>query len=166
LCEAASSAAVDAGVADVAGQQRARAPRHLAGDAERRPIDLLEILLPADDLQLRAVRVVREGLDDVGARVHEIPMQRLDEVGMLEHDLRHIRPGLEISASLELEQVTFRADDRTGLEPFEQPGGLPRALRFRRRLARHARTIYHRRLTRATATQASRAWVPRSPAQT
>jgi len=76
--------------------------------------------------------------------VHEIPMQRLDEVGTLEDDLRHVGAGLEISASLELEQVALRADDRPRREPFEQPGRLARGLRFRRCLARHVRTIYHK----------------------
>src|SRR5256885_167423 len=59
--------AVDARVADVAGQQGARAARHLAGDGQRGPVDPRQVLFAADDLQLGPVGVVRERLDDVGA---------------------------------------------------------------------------------------------------
>src|SRR2546429_4987897 len=78
---------------------------------------------------------------------------------MLEDDLGHEGAGLQIPAALELEEVALRADDRPGREPFEQPGRFPRGLRLRRRLARHARTIYHNRLTRAMCVRrAARAW--------
>ena len=85
----------DVRVADVAGEQGARVVRDLLRDRERAAVHLLEQVLLVDDLQLLAVGVVRERLDDVGARVHELAVQLGDELRVLEHDLRHERARLQ-----------------------------------------------------------------------
>src|SRR5207237_175567 len=123
-----------------------------------------EILLASHDLELGAMRIVGERLDDVGAGVHEVAVEALDEVGMLEDDLRDEGAGLQISAALELEQVALGADDGPGGEPFEQSGGGSRLLR-RRRLGRHDGTIYHKRRSGCAASQPSAACVVRAPRQ-
>ena len=48
------------------------------------------------------------------------------ELGVLEHDLRHERPCLEISPALELEEIALRADDGPLGESFEQSGFMRR----------------------------------------
>ena len=77
-------------------------------------------LLAADHPELLAMRVVRERLDDVGARVDEVAMQLAHDFGMLEHDLGHEGAGLQIAAALELEHIALGADHRSLVEPFEQ----------------------------------------------
>ena len=64
--------------------------------------------------------VVGEGLDDVGTRVHELPVQLGDLLGMLDHHLRYEAPGLQVSASLELKQIALRTDDRAVLQALKQ----------------------------------------------
>ncbi len=83
---------------------------------ERLAVERLEQVLLADDLQLLAVAVVGERLDDVGSRPRELDVQLADDVGVLEHDLGHEAAGLEIPPPLELEEVALGADDRAGLE--------------------------------------------------
>ena len=39
---------------------------------------------------------------------------------MLQHHLRSVSPGLEVPASLELEEVPLGADDRTSFEPVQE----------------------------------------------
>ena len=67
------------------------------------------------------MRVVRERLDDVGARVHELAVQLRDELGMIEHDLGDERAGLEVAPPLELEEVALGADHRPRLQALQQP---------------------------------------------
>ncbi len=111
---------VDAGVADVAGDQRAMLLGDFFGDFERLPVDLLEILLPSDDAQLLAMRIVGERLDDVRAGMDELAMKLGDQVRMLKHDFRHEGPGLQVATPLELEQIALGADHRPGGKPFEE----------------------------------------------
>ena len=107
-------------VADVAGKQRAGLVGHLPRDRERLPVHRLEQVLLADRLQLLAVRVVRERLDDVGSRVDELPMKLRDELGVLEDDLGDERPGLQVAPPLELEEVALGTDDGALVEPLQQ----------------------------------------------
>ena len=65
---------------------------------------------------------IRAVLFDVGGPLDtEVEHARSlgDELGMLEHDLGHERPRLEVAAPLELEEVTLGADHRASPEPFE-----------------------------------------------
>src|SRR5260221_2001073 len=64
--------------------------------------------------------VVGERLDDVGAGMDELAMQLGDQLGGLEHDLGHVRAGLQVAAAFELEQVAFGADDRSLGQSLEQ----------------------------------------------
>ena len=66
------------------------------------------------------MRVIGEGLDDVRAGMNEVAMELDDDLGMLEHDLGHESSCLEIAAPLELEDVAFGADHRTGFEALQQ----------------------------------------------
>ena len=93
----------------------------IAGDLQRLAVDRLEVVLAADQRQLLAVGVVRERLDDVGTSVDELPVQLGDERRLLEDDLRHERPRLQVAAPLELEEVPLGADDGPLAEAFEQP---------------------------------------------
>jgi hypothetical protein len=52
--------------------------------------------------------------------VDELPMELGDEVWMLQHDFRSVRPGLEVAASLELEEVSLGTDDLTSFEPIQE----------------------------------------------
>ena len=110
VCDSASSV-IDVRVADVAGEEHAALGCDLLRDRERLPVELLEEMLLADDPHLLAVRVVRERLHDVGARVHEVAVQLRDDLGMIEHDLGNERARLHIAAPLELEEVALGADD-------------------------------------------------------
>ncbi len=129
---------VDAGVADVAGQQGAGRARDLLRDRQRRPVDPREVFLAPDDLELGAVRVVGEGLDDIRARVDEIAMQAFDQLRVLENDLGDVGAGLQVAAALELEQIAFGADDRAGGQPLQESEGFSRYL-LGRVLSRHDR---------------------------
>ena len=100
-----------------------RAPlsrRDLLRDRERCPVHRLEQVLLADQPQLLPVRVVRERLDDIRARVDELAVELGDELRMLQDDLGHVRAGLEVPAPLELEEVSLGADHRAGLELFRK----------------------------------------------
>jgi hypothetical protein len=112
---------VDAGVADVAGEEGARAAGDLLGDAQGGAIDLRQVSFAADHPELGAMGVVGEGLDHVRSGVDELAVERFDEVRPLEDDFGHIGAGLEIAAPLELEEVPFGADHRALGEPLEQP---------------------------------------------
>ena len=112
---------VDARVADVPREQGAGLARDLLREAERRAVDPLEVALPVDHPHLGAMRVVGERLDDVRARVHEVPVEALHQVRMLEDHLRHERAGLEIAAALELEEIPLGADHGPLGEPLHQP---------------------------------------------
>jgi hypothetical protein len=52
--------------------------------------------------------------------VDELAVELGDLLGVLEHDLGHERPGLEIPSTLQLEQVSFGADDRALGESLEE----------------------------------------------
>src|SRR5262249_13982097 len=90
----------DARVADVAGEEGPGFPGHLLRDPEGRAVDRLEILLPADDPELRPVGIVREGLDHIRAGVDEVTVELLNQAGSLEDHLRHERAGLKIPTAL------------------------------------------------------------------
>jgi hypothetical protein len=113
---------VDVGVADVAGEQRAGLLRNRLREIECSPVDRLEVLLAADYAELLAMRVIRERLDDVRSRVNEVAVELRDRLRMFEHDLRHERPGLQIAAALELEDIAFGANDGAGVEALQQRG--------------------------------------------
>ena len=71
------------------------------------------------------MRVVREGLDDVRAGVHELAMQLGDLLGVLEDDLGDEAAGLHVAPALELEQVALRADHGPVVESLEQLQSCP-----------------------------------------
>ena len=101
-------------------EHRARLIGDSLGDLPRAAIDRLEIAFAADHPEFLSMRVVGERLDDVGARMHEVAMELSHDLGMLEHDLRHESPGLEIASPLELEDVALGADHGTVLEALQQ----------------------------------------------
>jgi hypothetical protein len=111
---------VDAGVAQVAGEQRAGVVCDSFRDVQRLPVDPLEVVLAPDDLHLLAMRVVGERLHDIGSGMHEIAMQHLDEFRMLEHDFRDESASLQIAAPLELEQIAFGAYHGSGVQALHQ----------------------------------------------
>ncbi len=112
---------IDVGVADVPGEEHVALGCDLLRDRERLPVELLEQMLLSDDPHLLAVRVVRERLHDVGARVHEVAVQLRDDLGMVEHDLGDERAGLQIAAPLELEKIALGTDHRALVEPLQEP---------------------------------------------
>ena len=112
----------DVRVREVAGEERARLVCDLARQLERTAVQRLEQMLLADDPHLLAVAVVREGLNDVGARVHELAVQLRDDLRMVEDDLGDEGAGLEVAAALALEEVALGADHGSRLETLEQPG--------------------------------------------
>jgi hypothetical protein len=61
--------------------------------------------------------VVGERLDGVRAGVHELSVQGGDLGGMIEHGLGNERPGLEVAATLQLEEIALSTDHRSGGEP-------------------------------------------------
>ena len=114
------------GVTDVARNQRGLArglPGDRLGDLERLAVERLEQVFLADQPELLAVAVIGERLDDVGARVDEIAVRLGNDLRMLEHDLGHEGPGLQVAPALELEEVALGADHRAGFEPLHQPSG-------------------------------------------
>ena len=66
------------------------------------------------------VAVVGEGLDHVGARVHELAVQLLDDLGVVQDDLGDERPRLEVPAPLALEEVALGADHGAALKHCRQ----------------------------------------------
>ena len=92
---------------------------------ERLAVERLEQVLLADHLQLLAVPVVGERLDDVGSRPHELDVQLAHDVRVLEHDLGDEAARLEIAPPLELEQVALGADDRAGSSRSSSPARPP-----------------------------------------
>ena len=54
--------------------------------------------------------------------MNELAVELRHELGVLEHDLRHERPCLEIPPALELEEIALRTDDGSLRESFEQSG--------------------------------------------
>jgi len=106
--------------ADVAREKRAGVVGDPFRDRERSAVHVLEEMLLVDHPELLAVGVVRERLDDVGPRVHELAVQQGDELRVLEDDLRNEGARLQIAAALELDEVALGADHRSLLEPLEQ----------------------------------------------
>ncbi len=86
--------------------------RHAAGDRQGVPLQGFEPIFLADEAQFFAVAVVRERLDDVAAGAHELPVQLRHHVGVVQHHFGHVRAGLQVAPSFELEQVALRAQDR------------------------------------------------------
>jgi hypothetical protein len=64
--------------------------------------------------------VVGEGLDHVRSGVHELAVQLGDDVRVLEHDLGHVRPRLQVAPALELEQVSLGAEHGPLREPLHE----------------------------------------------
>src|SRR4029079_16575573 len=112
----------DVRVADVAGEERAGLVRDLLREHERISVQLLEEPFLADDTHLLAVRVVGERLDDIGARMHELPMEVGHLLRVVEDGLGDERAGLDEPAPLELEEIALRADDLSLLEALEKSG--------------------------------------------
>jgi hypothetical protein len=53
--------------------------------------------------------------------MHEFSVQSGYHIGLLEHHLWYERPGLQVPAPLELEQIALGADHWSGGEPIEKP---------------------------------------------
>ena len=113
---------IDVRVADVAGKERATLLGDLLGEHERLAVQPREHLLLADQAELDAVGVVREGLNDVGARVDELAVELRHELRVIQHDLGHVGAGLEVAAPLQLEEVALGADHGAVRKPLEQTG--------------------------------------------
>ena len=111
---------VGVGVGEITREQGAALVRHLLRDLQRLAIERLEDVLLADDLELLAVAVIGERLDHVGAGAHELAVELAHRLGRVEHDLRHVRPGLEVAAPLQLEQIALGADHRPLGQPLQQ----------------------------------------------
>ena len=58
--------------------------------------------------------IVGKCFDNVRTRMDEVAMQLRHGLRMLEHDFRHECASLQVTAPLELEDIAFRADHRTG----------------------------------------------------
>src|SRR5271169_6949275 len=112
---------IDVGVADIAGHQGVALGADLLGDTQRLPVHRLEVTLAADHRQLLAVGVVSEGLNHVRSGMHVFPVQPGYHIGLLEDHLGYERPGLQVAAALELEQISLGADHRSGGQPIEKP---------------------------------------------
>ncbi len=97
----------------------------LLGDLQRAAVHRFQIAFATDQRQLLAVGVVGERLDDVGAGMYELSVQLGDEGRLLEHDLGHECACLQVSTTLELEQVPFGADHRPGCQSIEKFAHLP-----------------------------------------
>src|SRR5205823_7610247 len=108
------------GIADVARKEGTAVGGHLPGDGQGLAVQRLQEMLFADDAQLLAVGVVGEGLDDVGARVHEVAVDLPHHLGMLEHDLGYESAGLQVPALLAREEIAFRANDGAACESLEK----------------------------------------------
>jgi hypothetical protein len=110
----------DIRIADVAGQQGAALPGDLLCNFQRVAVERLQQVFLSDHAHLFPMGVIGEGLDDIGARVHELTMKFVYLFRMLEDNLRNVRPGLDVAPALELEQVSLRADDRTFAQALQQ----------------------------------------------
>src|ERR1700684_3261494 len=111
---------VDVGVADIAGHQGVVLGADLLGDTQRLPVQWLEVALAADYRQLLAVGVVGECLNHVRSGMYVFPVQPGHHVGLLEHHLWHERPGLQVAAPLELEQIPLGANHWPGGKAIEK----------------------------------------------
>ena len=111
---------VGVGVGEIAREQGAALVRHLLRDLQRLAVERLEDVLLADDLELLAMAVIGERLDHVGAGAHELAVELAHRLGGVEHDLRHVRPRLEVAAPLQLEQIALGADHRPLGQPLQQ----------------------------------------------
>ncbi len=100
------------GVTDVSRDQRTGLARDPGGDLERRAVEQLDVPFAADRAELLAMAVVGERLDDVRSGGDELSMEGDDRLGSVEHDLGHERAGLDVAATLELEEVALGADHR------------------------------------------------------
>ena len=110
----------DVGVAQIAREQCAALVGNLRGNGQRPAVHRLEEPFLADQPQLLTVRVVGEGLDHVGSGVDEVTVQLTHHLRVLEHDFRHVGPGLKVAAALELEEIALRADDRSRGETLDE----------------------------------------------
>ena len=93
------------------------------GDLQGGAVERLEQVLLADHAHLLTVSVVGEGLDDVGTGPLEVDVEGTQGVGEFEGHLGDELAGGQISALLELEQETFRADHGAGVEALGQGVG-------------------------------------------
>ena len=65
--------------------------------------------------------VIGERLHNIGPSVHELAMELGDQLRFVQHHLRDERPGLQVTPSLELEEVTLSTDHRPGVQPIDEP---------------------------------------------
>jgi len=119
---------VDVGVADVAGHQRplpGGLSRGLGGDLMRKPqgasVQRLKELFLADEPKLLPVPVIRKCLDDVRARVDELPIKLLESFRVVEHYFGDEGTRLQIATPLQLKQIALGADDAIVLEAVKEP---------------------------------------------
>ena len=66
------------------------------------------------------MRVVSEGLDDVGAGSQEIAMEGLDLLGEIENDFGDVGSRLQVAPALQFKQIALGANHRAGGELIEQ----------------------------------------------
>src|SRR3984893_14001742 len=66
------------------------------------------------------MRVVGEGLDGVGAGVHEVAVKLTHDLGVVDDDLGDEGASLQIAASLTFEQISLGTDDRPAAQPLHQ----------------------------------------------
>ena len=107
---------VGPGVGDVGRHQRPALASDLVGDAHGGPVHLFEVPLTTDYLQLLAVGVIGQGDHDLGAGTQELAVQLDHRLWRVENDLGNVRPGLDVAAALEFEDVTLGAEDHVLIE--------------------------------------------------
>ena len=112
---------VDIGIREIAGEERVRLHRHLAGNRQRVTVERLEQVFLADEPKLLAMPVVGERLDDVRAGVDKLPMELRNHFGMLEDDLGNKGARLQVPTSFAFEQVALGADHDVCCETLQQP---------------------------------------------
>ena len=117
----------------------------LAGEADRGAVDVAHLIRISDRRELLFARIEGEGLQDLRARVEELLVQLLHGGGMLEDDLRRERPGLNVAALLEFEQVATIAQDNALSQLPENPR-IPGAFAPASPFLAHARREGRRRL--------------------
>ena len=66
------------------------------------------------------MRVISEGLDDVGSGAQEIAKQVLDLLGEIENDFGDVGSRLQVAPALQFKQIALGANHRAGGEPIEQ----------------------------------------------